>query len=717
MRFKINKFLSAGILACMVMGSLLFNGCSSNEPASTVTLTAFGPSAALRGGNVKFIGTNLDKVTAIDLPGTAEITTFVSKTSTEIVITIPQDTKPGLIILKTPQGDITTKTPLTFTEPISIASYTTTGLKAGEVFTINGDYLNLIAQVIFSDGAVVDSSKFISQTRKIITLYVPKAAKTGKVALSNGASIPVLVYTAGNATILDPTTFTTLAPNPVKPGSILTLTGTYMNLIKSVILPDGNKIDSAAISVIGTGNTQISVKVPLTAKQGKVKIVTYSGTTFTSVDSLKLVGPSITAVSPMLVKNGSILTVTGTNLDLVTGSTFTGGLVGIISNQTTTGLQLTVPLGATDGTVILSTNSGLTATSSPITLVKPTFTSISPLSLTAGDSVTIAGTDLDLVRTVKFSGGSVNVTPTAGTTSMIVGVPATCAGTGSVTFETVNGTEVKSSDQLVIIAATTPAISTITAHVAPGGLMTITGKNLNNVESIYFPDNVKAVLYGVRSESSLEVYVPMTATHGITTFTLNSFDGKQIVSPTFIYGTEPVQDPNYILYDFDNWGIGWNSYGTAVTGPLAINNKYYYVDEAALPNAWYTLFSTNWGQYNVAGITKSNGVVKMDINILDVDPTLHLKFRIDNGWYTWNIGTDYPGRTSNGWVTVTFPLSGFDSGLTDADLATSVANGAHVETDLTAGWIDGGGTAKLKMAVDNVRFEKTTGPSSVFGLY
>jgi len=480
-------------------------------------------------------------------------------------------------------------------------------------------------------------------------------------------------------------------------------------LIKSVILPDGNKIDSAAISVIGTGNTQISVKVPLTAKQGKVKIVTYSGATITSVDSLKLVGPAITSVSPILVKNGAILAVTGTNLDLVTGSIFTGGLVGTISNQTATSLQLTVPLGATDGTVILSTNSGLTATSAPITLIKPTFTSITPLLLTAGDNVTIVGTDLDLVRIVKFTGGSVNVTPTAGTTSIVVGVPTSCAGTGSVTFETVNGTQVKSSDQLVIIAATTPAISTITAHVAPGGLMTITGKNLNNVESIYFPNNVKAVLYGVRSENSLEVYVPVTATHGITTFTLNSFDGKQVVSPTFIYGTEPVQDPNYILYDFDNWGIGWNSYGTAVTGSLAISNKYYYVDEAALPNAWYTLFSTNWGQYNVAGITKSNGVVKMDINILDVDPTLHLKFRIDNGWYTWNIGTDYPSRTSNGWVTVTFPLSGFDSGLTDADFATSVANGAHVETDLTAGWIDGGGTAKLKMAVDNVRFENISG--------
>jgi len=68
-------------------------------------------------------------------------------------------------------------------------------------------------------------------------------------------------------------------------------------------------------------------------------------------------------------------------------------------------------------------------------------------------------------------------------------------------------------------------------------------------------------------------------------------------------------------------------------------------------------------------------------------------------------------------ITVTFPLSQFDSGLTDADLATSVVNGAHVETDLTAGWLDSGSTAKLTMAVDNVRFEKITAPAGVFGLY
>ena len=719
MRIKINKFITASLLACLVIGGFVFNACTTTEPVNTITLNAFGPSAALRGGELKFIGTNLDKVTAVDLPGTAEITTFVSKTATQIVVSIPQDTKPGLIVLKTPQGDITTKTPLTFTEPITIDTYTTASVKPGDVFTINGDYLNLIAQVIFSDGAAVDSSKFISQTRKIITLKVPKSAKTGKVALSNGATIPVLVYTSGNAIIANPMTLTSISPVPVKAGANLTITGTSMNLVKSVILPDGNKIDSAAIT-LNAAFTQLVVKVPATAKEGKVKVVTYSGLEVTGKDSMKLIVPTITSVLPLVVKNGATLTVKGTNLDLVTGATFAGAVVGTLGTLSAdnTSLVLTIPMTAKDGPVVLATNSGMTATSAAITLVKPSFTTISPSTLTAGETVTITGTDLDLVRKVIFTGGlTVNVTPNAGAASIDVVVPTTGSGTGFVTLETVNGSQVVSTDQLVIIAATTPAISTITTHVSPGGLMTITGKNLNNVESIYFEDNVKAVLYGVRSETSILVYVPETAKHGIITFTLNSFDGKHVVSPTFIYGTEPVQDPAYILFDFDNWKSGWGNYGGIVTdGPLAISNSYYYVDESALPDAWYTLFATNWGQYNVAGITKANGVVKMDINILDVDPTLHLKFRIDNGWYVWNIGKDFPSRTTNGWITLTIPLSQID-GLTDADLATSVANAAHVEVSLNSGGNDGGVTAKLKMAVDNVRFEKITAPAGVFGLY
>jgi len=708
MRHKLNIFLYVSSIACVLLSGLFLNSCKDDEVASSTTLSVFGPSPALRGGELKFIGTNMDKVTAVVLAGDIKITEITKTGTTEISILVPQNAIPGTVVLKSPQGDITTKTPLTFTEPISIDTYTTAGVKAGDVFTITGDYLNRIAQVIFADGAVADSANFVSQTRKEIKVYVPVSAKTGKVALSNGAEIPVLVYTTGVATITNPTTIISIAPTTVKPGADLIITGTYMNLIKSVILPDGNKIDSAAIA-INTEKTEITVKVPLTAKEGLVKVVTYSGVEITTTLSLKLVGPKVTKLSSTVVKNGATITVTGTDLDLVTGATFESGIAGTIVTKSETSLELTVPITAIDGAIAFSTNSGLTATSEVITLVRPTFTSISPLSLTAGETVTITGTDLDLVRKVLFVGGlTVSVTPNVGAASIEVVVPASGAGTGSITLETVNGTQVVSLDQFVIIAATTPAIMNVTPSVKPGGLMTITGKNLNFVESIYFPDNVKAVLYGVRSENSIEVYVPETAKKGSTTFTMNSFDGKQIVSPIFtITGTDPISDPALIIYNFDSGltadGGLWNNVG-------GLGNP-----ADALSGAYYEIKSSNWGtgywwfaENYIAhpSVPKTGYVLKADIRLRNDIPAANAEVRIMLGGKVVNILPylkDGDVWTTGGdWKTITIPLSEW----TDLANPTPVKGGEWG----IATWVN---TSNFTgFCIDNIRYEKVSGGSA-----
>jgi hypothetical protein len=705
MRHKKIIFLYAGLVTCVLLSGLFLNSCKQDEVVSAPTLSVFGPSPALRGGVVKFVGTNLDKVTSIMLPNNIEVKDITKTSATEISITIPQETKPGVVTLKSASGDITTKTPLTFSEPISIDTYTTTAVKAGDVFTISGDYLNLVAQVIFSDGAAVDSSKFISKSRKELKVYVPKAAKTGKVAVSNGATIPVVVYSLGNATVTDPTTLTSISPVPVKPGENLTIAGTYLNLVKQVILPDGNKIDSAAITV-NSAKTAITVTVPLTAKEGVVKMRTYSGLEITSTAVMKLVGPAITSAAPLLVKNGETLTIAGTNLDLVTTAVF-GTAEGKIATQSATSITVTVPMTAVDGAVVLNTNSGLTATSAALTLVKPTFTSITPLALTAGEKVTIAGTDLDLVRKVIFLGGSVAVTPAIGATSLEVTVPTTCAGIGAVTLETVNGTKVASTDQLAIKAATTPAIISITASVAPGGLMTIKGKNLNFVESIYFDDNVKAILYGVRTETSITVYVPVEAKHGQTTFTMNSFVGEKIVSDKFIYGTDPVTDPSYVFFDFDSKGSWWGSYGAVENNTdLSLTGKYFRINQN-LPSGWVDFFWRN-GQDNlkVTGVTVADWAIKMDVNVLG-GTTPKFKFRLN--------GTDgdfwaiIPGfENKGGWYTVTIPLTNFK----DADgfgtkILPSVQN-----ISKEFGLATGGDAGSVNMCIDNIRFEKISGAAN-----
>jgi hypothetical protein len=710
MRFKINKFFTASLLACMLMSGFLFNSCKVDQPdLTTIKLNAFGPSPALRGGDLKFIGTNMDKVTSVVLPGNEEITEITKTGTTEISIAVPQDATPGVITLKTPQGDIVTKTPLSFTEPILITSFSPATVKAGDVLTINGDYLNLIKQVIFSDGIVVDITAFGTQTRKLLTVTVPAEAKTGKVAISNGAAIPVLVYTATELQVTLPA-ITALTPNPVKAGSALQITGTNFQLVKSIIFIDGLTVTNFTLNADKTG---ITVTVPATAKDGKITLVAKSGIQVQSASPLTLVAPTITTVAPNPVKNGTTLTVTGTNLDLVTGATFGGGVAGTISTQSATSLVLTVPLTAVDGTVVLSTNSGKTVTSAAITYVKPTITSIAPLALTAGGTITITGTNLDLVSKVTFVGGlSVDVTP-ASATSLVVTVPPACVGKAAITLLTTNGSQVVSTDQVDVAAANKPVITGITSSVKPGGLLTITGTKLNLVESIYFQTNVKAVLYGVRTATSIEVYVPQTTKKGAVTLTMNAFDGSAIVSPTFnISGTDPITDPSLVIWNFDSGltadGGLWNGVGGLGDPSDALSGAYYEI-KASNWGTGYWWFAENW--MNHPSVPKTGYVVKMDIRLRNDIPALNDEVRLMLGGKVVNIlpylKVGAVWTTGGDWKTITIPLSAW----------TDLADPTPVKGDNwgIATWIN---TSNFTgFCIDNIRYEQTSGPSGVSRLY
>ncbi len=281
---------------------------------------------------------------------------------------------------------------------------------------------------------------------------------------------------------------------------------------------------------------------------------------------------------------------------------------------------MSVPLTATDGVVTLNTNSGHTATTAALTMLKPTITALSTLLLTAGDKITITGTDLDLVRKIHFLGGSVTYTPTSDT-SFEVEVPGTCSGIGPVTIETVNGTQIASAEQLTIKASTTPAIINITSSVAPGGLMVITGKNLNFVESIYFETNVKAVLYGPRTESSISVYIPKEAKHGKTSFTMNSFSGEVIVSPSFTYGTDPILATTVMLTNFDGGGNSQSTWGSPFgfgTPSIELDGTQCMIGNTNV-SGWNWTWAANWGTLPALN-NPNNYVFKIDICITKAAP-------------------------------------------------------------------------------------------------
>lgn len=211
---KIYKF-SAWWMACLVLlSSLTFTACDTNDLDTNqykggISLNVFGPSPVLRGGELRFLGCGLNQVASVLIPGCDAITDIQLISAEEIRVIVPQTALPGYVTLMLRNGEsIVTKTQLTYSEPVSIESFSPESVRPGDVLTIKGEYLNLMSQVIFakdvivSDEMVVEGeegttesvNRFLKHTRNEIQVRVPEEAQSGKIILSDGAEIPNRLY-------------------------------------------------------------------------------------------------------------------------------------------------------------------------------------------------------------------------------------------------------------------------------------------------------------------------------------------------------------------------------------------------------------------------------------------------------------------------------------------------------------------------------------------
>ena len=699
MRQIINKFLSASFIACILAGSLFFSACEQEEEMTNPVLKVFGPSPALRGGQLEFIGLNLDQVTSVVLQNNIEVTEITVVTPEKIVITIPQNALPGLVTLKSPKGDIKTITPLTFSEPISVLTVSPATVKAGDKLTITGDYLYLIAEVIFNDNIVVDSADFISQSRKIIELPVPIEAQSGKIILSNGAEIPIQVYSDNVINVTLPV-ITGISQNPVRPGASLTISGTDFNLVKSLIFAENLKIENLTFN---EAKTTITVTVPQDVKQDYFKLVCYSGVEVISDVRLLIVNPEIKDISPNPVKNGKSLTITGTNLDLATKVVFGGNKEGVMTSQSASSILVQVPVDATEGVVTLNTRSGVNSVSENLGFVKPAISSITPLTLMAGNEITITGTNLDLVKKVLFNDGlSVNIENTNEST-LTVATP-TAAVTGTITLVASNGDQIVSSESLTLEAANKPVVATMTSPVKPGQLLTITGTKLHLVESVIFQNGIKATSFGSRTATLLEVYVPEGVKFGKVTVTLKTYDGGEVSTPEFtISGTDPITANTKMIMDFNirstsDWhAVDWDNWGGSYDAAKSKENGY--ITLVARPGWW--VIGCNHPDPNGGwpSVNPANYVFKVDIKTeapIKLTGGYEFIFKIggENISSLLIVENGYIATPGNEWATLTIPIEGV--------LSSPTKTGS--EFGIVLNWSDAG-IDFTGLSFDNMRFD------------
>ena len=539
---KISKIFAMLVVALV---GLSLTACSDGDDLSTdqygndISLQSFGPCPVLRGGTLYLYGTNLDQIESVNLPGADPITyfeTLQSGRNSKISIQVPDEKcEPGQIVLKTKKGgEITSVSPITYREDIEITKFYVgnEGIlvgNVGDVVTIKGDYLNLMHGVIFAGSDTIKEAEFVGHDRYTIQVKIPVEARTGVITLTDTIKDGTSLETKEELTINTPEA-TPIKDRNIKAGEILSIKGASFDQIASVKF-EGATVDAADFK--SQSAAEITVAVPAKATDGTFYVVTKSGIEV-PVGNIITVVPTQLVATPNPVKNGAELTITGKDMDLITGIAFPNAASSQLNKIETTQVTSTVPEDAQEGDITLSLANGKTVTVA-YTLVKPTVASCTPAAITAGEKTIIKGTDLDLVKSITFPGDveqTVDKFAAQNAQAIAVTVPAACTGTGF-KLNLKNGTMIEVKDALSIKAATDPAIASITPGEAiAGSTITITGKNFQNIQNLYI-GSYKVNRYTSRTNTEIVCQVPANAEVGTYKIVMEDPDGNKIEGPEF----------------------------------------------------------------------------------------------------------------------------------------------------------------------------------------
>lgn len=631
--------MSFVLLSCLMAVGLTAcsdDDLSTNQYQQGVHLNVFGPSPVMRGGSVHFYGSNLDQVKQVIIPGMDPVTNYeVVKAGipSEIVVILDKEKpQPGKITLITNTDEkIETLTDLTFIEGIEYASdtqFSPSVVQPDAVLTINGEYLNLVKEVIFADNVVVNAEDFVSQSRYKIEVTVPQEARTGKVILSDGAEIPNWIYSDEILQVTTPVVEKVNTPRgeaaqqetvSCKLGETVTVSGQFFNLVAGVTIGDAETsyitVEEDQLTVSEDGKT-LSFTLPAEAPDGDIDLICRSGVAV-PVAILETIAPTECTATPNPAKNGQPLSISGKDLDVVASIEMPNVSEAIEFNYNDGKIVIpAVPASAQEGNLVLRMANGK-GVEVAYTLVKPTVNAYNPNPVSAGGALTIQGKDLDLVASVLFGGGAdvAEVAVATDGNSMTLTVPMNAAS-GSPTLNLINGATVE-APAITVNEATFCYVKELPGEdveVKAGSavnLVVANGDKLTGVEV-----NGTAVQYVLTEGNKLIIGLPESCGAG-TKIRLISSNGEI----TYTLDVTPNTEVNTVIWtgavDLNAWGINWQfGDGTQSAGEDALAFTKIALAEgdvihlyATAYNDWWQIqfFNGHWEAQTSIGDTFGNG--------------------------------------------------------------------------------------------------------------
>lgn len=139
------------------------------------------------GDKIVITGKDLDVVTSAQFAGSASTVEVTDQSATSLTVEVPADAQSGDITLNCKSGATATVAVVT-AKPVA-ESYNPSPVNAGNVVTINGKNLELVAKIVFTDNLAV--TEFVDQTAEALTVKVPATAVSGELAVTmkNGEQV------------------------------------------------------------------------------------------------------------------------------------------------------------------------------------------------------------------------------------------------------------------------------------------------------------------------------------------------------------------------------------------------------------------------------------------------------------------------------------------------------------------------------------------------
>lgn len=630
---RLHKILASSMACLMLTSGFALTSCNDGDDLNTnqyvggISLNVFGPSPVARGGELRFLGSGLDKVTSVTLPGAGDITDIKVISSEEIRITVPQTAEPGYVVLHHAKGDITTTTLLSFTEPISIESVAPKSVKAGDEITITGEYLNLIHEVIFTDEAVVNEDDFTAHSRYEIKLLVPAEAQSGKIIVSDGAEMPNYIYSDDEISVVLPSVEAPVDLTNAKPGDEIKIKGKDFDLVTKVVMPNGDEVEFK----VNEAGDEITFVLPENVTDGSIRVVPASGVEV-AVATIGVALPENVVVEP--AENlwaGDVIKVKGVNMELVTTVQFPNVEDAVEpSAKSATELTVTVPEGAQSGNLVLNTGSG-TNVEVAISTLKPEAVGYNPSPAPLAGNLTVGGRNLQNVTAITFAGSTTVEVKNPSATEFTVVVPATLpAGDNAVSLTLSNGEVVEVSS--VSLSAPECAYATELpaddAEINAGETFVVTIANAEKLTGVKV--NGAAVQY-ILNGTRLIIQVPSSAGKN-SNFTLVSSNGEISYDIAVIPATHVENVIFNEVRDLGSWageGDGGafrlykESFKDVPSGALLVFHVASYND-----NVQIQCNDANWGTIETLKPAKSETLVALELSADRLDRILNT----NDGW-------------------------------------------------------------------------------------